>query len=142
MADITEIYVSSDYNSSTEGWGVTKFASYSSAVYYAKDNCPKATIVIEKTNTVSGNCFEDKAESLGTDMTNAIVVKDGAVTGNSQSKWDMTYSVTIEAGGVLQSARPTSAGYGNTHIKNKLVIGEAGAEKQAKIKFINGPDVS
>ena len=132
------IYVSSDYNSSTEGWGLDKFANYDAAVTFAKNNAAKTTIVIEKTSTLSGNCFQDKSESLGVDMTNAIIVKDGAVVGNTQSKWDMTYSVTIEAGGILQSVRPATAGYGNTHLKNKLVIGEAGAEKRAEVRFING----
>ena len=35
------IYVSSDYNSSTEGWGYTHFANYDSAVAYIKDNAKK-----------------------------------------------------------------------------------------------------
>ncbi|MBE6379707.1 MAG: hypothetical protein E7047_02120, partial [Lentisphaerae bacterium] len=131
------IYVSSDYNSSTEGWGVTRFANYDSAVNFIKNNARKATMVIEKTITLSGNCFADSKESLGVDLTNTVIVKDGAVMGNAQSKWDMTYAVTIEGGGILQSARPSNAGIGNTHIKNKLTIGD-GSDKQAKVLFING----
>ena len=127
------VYVSSDYNSSTEGWGVTKFGSWDGAYAFTNTNAKKATIVFEKTTTISGNCFPKQADGVA-----AIIVKDGASVGNANSKWDAVFAMTIEAGGILQSARPASAGYGNTHVKNKWIIGEAGADKQAKVLFING----
>jgi len=127
------VYVSSDYNSSTEGWGVTKFGSWDGAYAFTSTNAKKATIVFEKTTTISGNCFPKQADGVA-----AIIVKDGASVGNANSKWDAVFAMTIEAGGILQSARPASAGYGNTHVKNKWIIGEAGADKQAKILFVNG----
>ena len=127
------VYVSSDYNSSTDGWGVTKFGSWDGAYAFTSVNAKKATIVFEKTTTISGNCFPKQADGVA-----AIIVKDGAAVGNANSKWDAVFAMTIEAGGILQSARPANAGYGNTHVKNKWIIGEAGADKQAKVLFING----
>ncbi|MBO5992008.1 MAG: hypothetical protein J6R00_10185, partial [Lentisphaeria bacterium] len=132
------LYVSCDYNSSTEGWGVTHFESYAHALAFAKANAQKATIVMEKTTTISGNCLEDAGHESYPYI--GVVVQDGALVGNANSKWDMTYAVTVEGGGVLQSGRPSSAGIGNTHIKNKLVIGD-GSDKRAEVKFIKGSDI-
>jgi len=132
LADPVYLYVNCDYNSSTEGWGTTHFGSYASAYSYATAKARTSTIVIEKTTTISGNCFDNNHENYGRI---AVVVKDGAVVGNAISKWDMTYPVTLEAGAKLQSGRPASAGYGNSHIKNTLTIGEAGSEEQAVVVF-------
>jgi len=128
------VYVSSDYNSSTEGYGYDKFNSWDSAYAFTSANAKKATIVFEKTTTISGNCFPKQADGV-----KAIIVKDGATVGNANSKWDAVFAMTIEGGGILQSARPASAvSYGNTHVKNAWVIGEADSEKRAEIRFING----
>ena len=94
------VYVSSDYNSSTEGWGVTKFGSWDGAYAFTSTNAKKATIVFEKTTTISGNCFPKQADGVA-----AIIVKDGASVGNANSKWDAVFAMTIEAGGILQSVR-------------------------------------
>ena len=134
----TELYVSADYNSSTEGWGTTHFSNYSSALNYAKTNAKKAVIVMEKTTTISGNCIDHSTHKNLTGLD--VVIQDGAVMGNANSKWDMTYDVTIQGGGVMQSARGSSSSYGNTHIKNSavLTIGEADSEKKAVLNFVNG----
>jgi len=134
----TELYVNCDYNSSTEGWGTTHFSNYSGAFSYASANAKNATIVIEKTNTVSGNCFDNghvNYPGIG------VIVNDGATVGNASSKWDVTYPVTIKGGGIFQTARPANASNGNSHIKNTLTIGENGAEKKATVKFVNSPSI-
>lgn len=123
-----ELYVSSDYNSSTEGYGVTRFSNYAGAYAYAVANNTSATIVVEKTTTLSGNTFDDSHENYSK---LAVVIKDGAAMGNALSKWDMTYPVTVEAGGTLTCARPASASVSNIHIKNKLIIGTKGSDKKA-----------
>ena len=48
MADVY-LYVSSDYNSSTEGWGVTKFNNWDSAFSYAGGPGVSEKIIFEKT---------------------------------------------------------------------------------------------
>lgn len=132
----TELYVNSDYNSETEGWGTTRFANYEKALAYAKDNAKKATMIFEKTTTVSGNCFTNEIHKNLTGL--GVVVQDGAVVGNAASKWDMTYPVTIKPGARLVTARTVNAGVGNSHIKNTLTVGEAGSDKQAVIDFHKG----
>ena len=131
----TELYVSAEYNSSTEGWGTTHFSNYSSALNYAKTNAKKAVIVMVKTTTVSGNCIDQNTHKNLTNLD--VVIQDGAVMGNANSKWDMTYDMTIQGGGVLQSARGSSSSYGYTHIKGSatLTIGEADSEKKAVLNF-------
>ena len=130
-----KIYVSSDYNSSTEGWDKTHFSSYADAYAYASVNNKEATIIVKNTNTISGNTFDNNHKNYSK---LAVEVEGGAVVGNAASKWDMTYAVTVEAGGVLQTARGNSSGYGNSHIKNTLTIGEAGVGKEtAYVKFQN-----
>ena len=101
-----ELLVNCDYNSSVEGYGTTKFSNYAGAYAYATANAKKATIVIEKTNTISGNCFEDNHKNYSNLK---VVIKDGATMGNALSKWDMTYPVTVEPGGTLTCARPKTA---------------------------------
>ena len=86
LANESEIYVSADYNASTEGWGTTRFANYASAYGYATANAKKATIIVEKTTTLSGNTFDDNHENY-TNM--AVVVNDGATVGNALSKKDL-----------------------------------------------------
>ena len=132
------LYVNSDYNSSTEGYGVTKFSSYSSALAYASTNAKNATIVMEKTTTISGNCIDHNTHKTLKNLN--VVVQDDAVMGNANSKWDLTYDFTIEAGGKLQSARGTGSGVGNTHIKDggSLTIGEAGSAEKAVVDFHKG----
>ena len=133
-AQAAEIHVNCDYNSSTEGWGTTHFANYSSAYAYATANATNSTIVIEKINTLSGNTFDNNHKNyskLG------VVVEDGASLGNALSKWDMAYAVTVKAGGSLVMARPKSASVSNVHLKNKLVIGEAGSTEKANLHFLS-----
>ena len=135
LANESEIYVSADYNASTEGWGTTRFANYASAYGYATANAKKATIIVEKTTTLSGNTFDDNHENY-TNM--AVVVNDGATVGNALSKWDMTYKVTVKAGGTLDMARHKNASVSNVHLKSALVIGEAGeGKKTAYLKFLS-----
>ena len=133
MADVY-LYVSSDYNSSTEGWGVTKFNNWDSAFSYAGGTGVSEKIIFEKTKTISGNCLPATTAS----SVSEIIIQEGATVGNANSKWDLTTALTIKAGGILQSARPASAGYGYTHVKNILTIGEADAEKKAYVNWING----
>ena len=131
----TSLYVSSDYNSSTEGYGTTKFSNYAGAYAYATANAKTtATIVIEKTNTLSGNTFDNNHKNYSK---LAVVIKDGATMGNALSKWDMTYPVTVEPGGTLTCARPASASVSNIHIKNKLIVGAKGATKKAVVDFLS-----
>ena len=130
-----KLYVNCDYTSATEGWGTTHFSSYFSAYSYATANAKKSTIVVEKTASVSGNCFEDSHEYYSN---LAVKIQNGAVMGNALSKWDMTYPVTVNAGGKLQSARGTGSSVGNTHVKNTLTVGEAGSVTQAVIDFHRG----
>ena len=134
-----EFYVSCDYNSSTSGWGTTKFSNYDAAFAKAKSftgaKYRSATIIIEKTNTLSGNCLADEHDGY-TKL--AVVVKDGATIGVAISKWDMTYPVTVKPGGAIVSARGKSSGYINSHIKNTLTIGSNGADKKAVLDFLGG----
>ena len=135
LATLPTLYVNSDYTSETEGWGETHFANYASAYAYASVNSKNATIIIEKNSSLSGNTFDNNHKNCSK---LAVVVQDGAECGNALSKWDMTYPVTVEPGGRVPSARPTSAGIGNSHIKNTLTVGAAGAEKKAVIDFHKG----
>ena len=123
-----EIYVSADYNSSTEGWGTTHFGNYQSAYNYASVNNKTAIIVVDKTTTLSGNTFDNNHKNSSK---LAVVIKDGASLGDALSKWDMTYAVTVEAGGTITAARPASASVSNIHIKNTLTIGTEGSDKKA-----------
>lgn len=134
MAWAQKLLVNCDYNSSTEGWGTTKFSNYAGAYAYATANAKKATIVIEKTNTLSGNTFDNNHKNYSN---LAVVIKDGATMGNAASKWDMTYPVTVEPGGTLTCARPASASVSNIHIKNKLIVGAKGATKKAYVNFLS-----
>ncbi len=130
-----QLLVNYDYNSSTEGWGTTKFSNYDGAYAYATANGKTtATIVIEKTNTISGNCFNNNHKNYSK---LAVVIKDGATMGNSLSKWDMTYPVTVEPGGTLTCARGKSNSISNIHIKNKLIVGAKGATKKAYVNFLS-----
>ena len=129
-----QLLVNCDYNSSTEGYGVTKFSNYAGAYAYATANDKTATIVIEKTNTLSGNTFDNNHKNYSK---LAVVIKDGATMGNAASKWDMTYPVTVEPGGTLTCARPKSASVSNIHIKNKLIVGAKGATKKAYVNFLS-----
>jgi hypothetical protein len=128
------LYVNCDYNSSTEGYGVTKFSNYAGAYAYATANNTSATIVIEKTNTLSGNTFDNNHKNYSR---LAVVIEDGATMGNAASKWDMTYPVTVKAGGKLTCARPLSASVSYIHIKNTLTVGEAGSDKKAVVDFLS-----
>ncbi len=128
------LYVNTDYNSETEGYGVTRFANYNAAYAYAVANNTSATIVVEKNNSISGFCFDNNHKNY-TKL--AVVIKDGATMGVSLSKWDMTYPVTVEAGGTLTCARPKNASVSNIHIKNKLIIGTEGSDKQAYCYFLS-----
>ena len=130
----TSLYVSSDYNSSTEGYGTTKFSNYAGAYAYATANAKTATIVIEKTNTLNGNTFDNNHKNYSK---LAVVIKDGATMGNALSKWDMTYPVTVEPGGTLTCARPKSASVSNIHIKNTLTVGAEGSTKKAIVDFLS-----
>ena len=78
-ANAQELLVNYEYNSSTEGWGTTKFSNYAGAYAYATANAKNATIVIEKTNTISGNCFDNNHKNY-TKL--AVVIKDGATMGS------------------------------------------------------------
>ena len=129
-----ELYVSCDYNSSTEGWGTTRFSNYAGAYAYATANATSATIVVEKTNTLSGNCFDNNHKNYSNLK---VVIKDGAAMGNAASKWDMTYPVTVEPGGTLTCARPKTASVSYIHIKNTLTVGAEGAEKEAYVDFLS-----
>ena len=125
----TNLYVNSDYNSSTEGWGTTRFANYASAYTYATTNGKtSATIVVEKTTSLSGNTFDNNHKNYSK---LAVVIKNGAAMGNALSTWDMTYRVTVEAGGTLTCARPKSSTVSSIHIKNKLIIGTKDSDKKA-----------
>ncbi len=134
-ADVPTLYVSSDYNAETEGWGTTHFSNYSGAYAYATVNAKKSPIIIEKTTTVSGNCFDNNHKNYSY---LSVAIQDGAVFGNASSKWDMTYKVTLEPGARLQSARGTGSSVGYSHIKNTLTVGAENAEKQAVIDFHKG----
>ena len=130
-----ELLVNCDYNSSTEGYGLTKFSNYTGAYTYATTNSKtSATIVIEKTNTLSGNTFDNNHKNYSK---LAVVIKDGATMGNAASKWDMTYPVTVEPGGTLTCARPKTASVSYIHIKNKLIVGAKGATKKAYVNFLS-----
>ena len=130
-----ELLVNCDYDSSTEGYGTSKFSNYSGAYAYATANGKtSATIVIEKTNTISGNCFENNHKNYSK---LAVVIKDGATMGNAASKWDMTYPVTVEPGGTLTCARPKNSSVSNIHIKNTLTVGEKGSSKKAYVNFLS-----
>ncbi len=129
-----KIYVSSDYNSSTEGWGKTHFSSYAGAYAYASVNNKDATIIVKNTNTISGNTFDNNHKNYSK---LAVEVEGGAVLGNALSKWDMTYAVTVKAGGRLEMARPANAGVSNVHLKSKLIIGEAGSSQKAYLHFLS-----
>jgi hypothetical protein len=130
-----ELLVNCDYNSSTEGIGVTKFSNYAGAYAYATANGKtSATIVIEKTNTLSGNTFDNNHKNYSR---LAVVIKDGATMGNAASKWDMTYPVTVEPGGTLTCARPANASVSNVHIKNTLTVGAVGSTKKAYVNFLS-----
>ena len=129
-----DLLVNYDYNSSTEGYGTTKFSNYAGAYVYATANAKTATIVIEKTNTLSGNTFDNNHKNY---PGLAVVIKDGATMGNALSKWDMTYPVTVEPGGTLTCARPANASVSYIHIKNKLIVGAKGATKKAVVDFLS-----
>ena len=130
-----QLLVNCDYNSSTEGYGTTKFSNYAGAYAYATANGKTSTtIVIEKTNTLSGNTFDNNHKNYSR---LAVLIKDGATMGNAASKWDMTYPVTVEPGGTLTCARPASASVSNIHIKNKLIVGAKGATKKAYVNFLS-----
>ena len=129
-----QLFVNCDYNSSTEGYGVTKFSDYAGAYAYATANAKNATIVIEKTNTLSGNTFNDNHKNYSR---LAVVIKDGASMGNALSKWDMTYPVTVEPGGTLTCARPKNSSVSNIHIKNTLTVGAIGSTKRAYVNFLS-----
>ena len=129
-----QLLVNCDYNSSTEGYGTSKFSNYAGAYAYATANATNVTIVIEKTNTLSGNTFDNNHKNYSK---LAVVIKDGATMGNAASKWDMTYPVTVEPGGTLTCARPASASVSNIHIKNKLIVGAKGATKKAYVNFLS-----
>ena len=134
-ASAEQLLVNCDYNSSTEGYGTTKFSDYAGAYAYATANGKtSATIVIEKTNTISGNCFDNNHKNY-TKL--AVVIKDGATMGNAASKWDMTYPVTVEPGGTLTCARSKTSSVSYIHIKNKLIVGEKGATKKAYVNFLS-----
>ena len=129
------LYVSCDYNSSTDGWGETRFANYDGAYAYATTNSKtNATIVVEKTNTISGNCFDNNHKNYSNLK---VVIKDGAAMGNAASKWDMTYPVTVEPGGTLTCARPKNASVSYIHIKNTLTVGAEGSDKEAYVDFLS-----
>ncbi|MDO5477890.1 MAG: hypothetical protein Q4G23_01865, partial [Clostridia bacterium] len=131
----TEFYVSCDYNSETEGYGTTKFSNYAGAYAYAVANGKtNATIVVEKTNTLSGNTFDNNHKNYSR---LAVVIKDGATMGNALSKWDMTYPVTVEAGGTLTCARSKNNSISNIHIKNTLTIGTEGSDKKAYCNLLS-----
>ena len=89
-----EYFVNCDYNSSTAGWEKTKFSTYDGAFAKAKSESGakyrSATIIIEKTNTLSGNCLADEHDG---DTKLAVIVKDGATIGVSLSKF---IEVTIQ----------------------------------------------
>ena len=108
-------------------WGTTAFSNYQSAYNYASVNDSSATISIESTNTLSGNTFDNNHKNKSK---LAVVIKDGASLGDALSKWDMTYAVTVEAGGKIEMARPKNSSVSNIHIKNTLTIGEAGEGKK------------
>ena len=130
-----DIYVSNDYNSSTEGWGTTHFSNYDSAYAYATaNNINSAILNIEKNSSLSGFTFDNNHKNYSK---LSVVVEDGASMGNALSKWDMTYAVTIKAGGNLVMARPKSASVSNVHLKNKLIVGEAGSTKKANLHFLS-----
>ncbi|MBR5622897.1 MAG: hypothetical protein IKW49_06910 [Opitutales bacterium] len=133
-ADEIFYYVSSDYNSSTEGWGKTHFSSYAGAYAYATANNSGATIVVENTNTTSGNTFDNNHQNYSK---LAVEVEGGAVVGNAASKWDMTYKVTVKAGGSLEMARPADASVSNVHLKNALTIGERNSTQKAYLHFLS-----
>ena len=128
------LYVNCDYNSSTEGWGVTHFSNYAGAYAYASVNNKTATIVIEKTNTLSGNTFDNNHKDCSK---LAVVIKDGATMGVASSKWDMTFPVTVEPGGTLTCARPKTASVCYIHIKNTLTVGAQGSAKKAVVDFLS-----
>lgn len=137
-AAATELYVNCDYNSSTEGYGVTCFNNYSAALNYANANAKNATIVIEKTNTLSGNCIDHSTHRNLRSLN--ITVKDGAVIGNANSKWDVTYDIVLEPGSTLRTARGTGSSVGYTHVKDggSITVGSAGAAEKAVIDFQKG----
>ena len=130
----TTIYVSSDYNSSTQGWGATAFNSINSAENYADSNAKDATIIVQKTTTVSGNSFQIKGDKNGNQNSMTFIICDGAIAGNANSKWDMTATVTVQAGGRLVTSRPSTASAGYMHTKDTLTL--AGDKENGKYAFL------
>jgi len=127
LADPVVLNVNSD-------GGEGKYTNYAGAYAYATVNAKNSTIVIEKTNTLSGNTFDNNHKNYSKI---GVLVKDGATVGNALSKWDMTYKVTVEAGGTITMARPASASVSNVHLKNALVIGTEGSDKKAYLHFLS-----
>ena len=142
VAFATDYYVSSDYSSSTSGWGKTHFATYEAALgyhnglkWYDKSKYLRSTIVIEKTSSISGNCVNEDVHEGFANV--GVLVKDGATFGVATNKWDMTYAVTVKAGGSLVTARPKTSTVGYTHLKNALTIGERNSTQKAYLHFLS-----
>jgi len=114
--------------------GTADYTNYAGAYAYATANAKNSTIVISDTNSLSGNTFDNNHKNYSK---LAVVIQDGAKMGNALSKWDMTYAVTVEAGGTLEMARPKNASVSNSHIKNTLTIGEKGSTKKAVLNFLS-----
>ena len=129
----TKIYVNSTWKSGEKVTidgveytvGVDAFTNYNGALSYATANSTArdATIVMMNNTSITGNCIDHSTHKNYTKLN--VTVQEGAILGNANSKWDLTYDVVIEPGAILQSGRPTTASYGNTHIKNNgsLTIG-------------------
>lgn len=137
----TNIYVNSTWKSGEKVTidgveytvGVDAFTSYGGAKAYALANDTKATIIIEKTTTVSGNCL-DQDNNQNTALGNlTFIVKDGAVIGDAASKLNITYALTIEAGAIFQTARSATSG-GVIHLQDTLTI--AGDKENGKYAYI------
>ncbi|MBE6385631.1 MAG: hypothetical protein E7048_08210, partial [Lentisphaerae bacterium] len=129
------IYVNCDYNSSTEGWGYNRFGSINSAENYAVTSSPKATVIVEKTTTVSGNSFQIIGNKNESQNGLKFIIKDGALAGNANSKWDMVATVTVEAGGKLVTSRPLTASAGYVHAKDTLTL--AGDKENGKYAILD-----
>ena len=129
LATESEIYVSADYNASTEGWGTTRFATYSSAYNYAIANAKNSTIIIEDG---VGDIVNEHKNYKNLNVT----VTDGATARYGGNKLDVTYDLFLKAGSTMLTTRP-SGKPSYSHIKEggTLVVGEAGAAEKAVLNF-------
>ena len=139
------ICVNSDFTSETDGWGTTHFADYASAVQYISTlgKSDSVTIVVE--NVKNSAAYDAKSVISSTEeailgdggrLNVNTVINDGARVDFMVNKLDLTYDITVKAGGIL---RTTRGNFTEVHIKSSgnLIAGEAGG-KRAIVNLMNG----